>query len=416
MPVGTVPGADVNTARSRRSAPCQRRFSWIDDADLEQVPAGPDPGGGHERRPPASRKIGRGRRHGDQLHAAVEPNLDRLHVGDLKVVLDPVRIGDGSRVDRGRVIGHVAQQYAQAISDLKLARGLMRSVARLIGRLFVDVFPRSQPAHQLARDRARRLQQLPAGDHPVPNEMIQGVAEVLRDLLGAEQAAKRALLAGLELGLLATAVTYLLVQAIIHALGDGGLRLPAITGLIAIVVLLVVTNWFFHRVYWSEWIARFNRRRKTLERIDRLGFISGQTVGFVILGLTSVYREGFETVLFLQNLQVSAGTAATVLGVTIGLAATHRRMLIATGILIGLVLAVIVGTTVNNLQGLGWLPTNNLGLLIDPRLSQWTGLYPTWEGITAQLAALLIVYGSYALARQLQRRRCTAATPALVHE
>jgi high-affinity iron transporter len=261
--------------------------------------------------------------------------------------------------------------------------------------------------------------------------MIQGVAEVLRDLLGAEQAAKRALLAGLELGLLATAVTYLLVQAIIHALGDGGLRLPAITGLIAIVVLLVVTNWFFHRVYWSEWIARFNRRRKTLERIDRLGFISGQTVGFVILGLTSVYREGFETVLFLQNLQVSAGTAATVLGVTIGLAATlavglitfalgrklpHRRMLIATGILIGLVLAVIVGTTVNNLQGLGWLPTNNLGLLIDPRLSQWTGLYPTWEGITAQLAALLIVYGSYALARQLQRRRCTAATPALVHE
>ena len=71
-------------------------------------------------------------------------------------------------------------------------------------------------------------------------------------------------------------------------------------------MLLVVTNWFFHRVYWSQWIARFNRRRKSLEKV---GFLSGQAVGLGILGLTSVYREGFETVLFVQNLQVSAGTA-----------------------------------------------------------------------------------------------------------
>jgi hypothetical protein len=32
-----------------------------------------------------------------------------------------------------------------------------------------------------------------------------------------------------------------------------------------------------------------------LERVDRLGFVSGQALGFVLLGLTSVYREGFET-------------------------------------------------------------------------------------------------------------------------
>jgi high-affinity iron transporter len=219
------------------------------------------------------------------------------------------------------------------------------------------------------------------------------------------------------------------VSAFIDALGDSGLRLQAITGLIAITVLLVVTNWFFHRMYWSEWIARFKRRRKTLERIDRLGFISGQTIGLIVVGLSSVYREGFETVLFLQNLQVSTGTADTLLGVAIGLAATlivgvitfalerklpSWRMLIATGVLIGLVLAVTVGTTVNDLQGLGWLPTTGTGFAIGP-LEPMHRDPSHLEGIGARTAAPLVVYGSYALARQLQRRRQrhAAATPAL---
>ena len=84
-------------------------------------------------------------------------------------------------------------------------------------------------------------------------------------------------------------------------------------------MLLVVTNWFFHKVYWSQWIAGCNRRRKAVERLDRLGFVSGQVrhASLPRSQVASMYREGFETVLFLQNLQVSAGTAA--------LAARRRR-------------------------------------------------------------------------------------------
>jgi high-affinity iron transporter len=80
-------------------------------------------------------------------------------------------------------------------------------------------------------------------------------------------------------------------------------------------------------------------------------------------------------------------------------------MLIATGVLIGLELAVMVGTTVHSLQGLGWLPSSQTGFTLAPWCGQWLGLYATWEGIAAQLAALLAVYGSYAAARQLQARR-----------
>jgi high-affinity iron transporter len=260
-------------------------------------------------------------------------------------------------------------------------------------------------------------------------EAVLILAAITASFMGERRRLRRPVLLGALAGLAATAITYALAQALIDALGDGGLRLQAITGLIAIAVLLLVTNWFFHRIYWSEWLGRFHKRRRVLERIDRTGFLSGELVGFVLLGLTSVYREGFETVLFLQNLQVSAGSRATALGIAIGLAGTlavgfvtfklerklpYKKMLIATGVLIGLVLGVMVGTTVHSLQGLGWIPSTPTPFDLRQWWGQWLGVYATWESIGAQLAALSVVYGSYALARNLQHRRSARARSASV--
>jgi len=36
------------------------------------------------------------------------------------------------------------------------------------------------------------------------------------------------------------------------------------TGLLAIVVLLVVMNWFFHKMYWTGWISLHNRKKQRL--------------------------------------------------------------------------------------------------------------------------------------------------------
>ncbi|WP_053227745.1 FTR1 family iron permease [Solirubrobacter soli] len=251
-------------------------------------------------------------------------------------------------------------------------------------------------------------------------EAVLILAAITASLTGAREWMRRPVLLGGIAGIGATIVTWALVQLLISELGTGGLRLEAITGVLAIVVLLVVTNWFFHKVYWSQWIARFNRRRKVLT-----GFF-----GLVLLGLTSVYREGFETVLFIQNLQVSAGTAACMLGSGIGLAATlavggvtfaaqrklpYKKMLIVTGVLIALVLAVMTGATVHVMQGLGWLPASAASFDLPTWANSWLGLYATWEGIGAQLGALVVVLGSYFLARELQvgslrrRRRAVAS-------
>ena len=251
-------------------------------------------------------------------------------------------------------------------------------------------------------------------------EAVLILAAITASFVGARSHLRKPVLLGGLAGLLATALTWVIAQLLLHLLGDGGLELQAVTGLLAIVVLLLVTNWFFHRVYWSQWISRFNRRRRALERFDRLGFISGQVLGFVLLGLSSVYREGLETVLFLQALQSSAGTATTALGAGIGLAGTlivgtitfklqrklpFKRMLIVTGVLIALVLAVMVGTTVHTMQGLAWLPSTATGFHLQLWWGQWLGVFPTWEGIGAQLFALLFVFGSYLAAREIQVKR-----------
>jgi high-affinity iron transporter len=125
-------------------------------------------------------------------------------------------------------------------------------------------------------------------------------------------------------------------------------------------------------------------------------------------------------VLFVQNLEVSAGAAACLLGAAIGLAGTlavgavtfvaqrklpYRRMLIATGVLIALVLAVMTGTTVHVMQGLGWLPSSPTGFTVPLWANRWLGIYATWEGIACQLGALVFVVGSYVVARELQSPR-----------
>ena len=251
-------------------------------------------------------------------------------------------------------------------------------------------------------------------------EAILILAAITASFVGARRRLRRPVLIGALVGLVVTALTWVVAQVLLHLLGDGGLELQAVTGLVAIGVLLLVTNWFFHRVYWSEWISRFNRRRKAIERLDRFGFLSGQVLGLVLLGVSSVYREGLETVLFLQALQTSAGFGAAALGAGIGLSATllvgvitfklqrklpFKRMLILTGVLIALVLAVMVGTTVHNLQGIGWLPSTTTSFEVSINWSMWLGVYPTWEGIGGQLGALVFVLGSYFAAREIQVKR-----------
>jgi high-affinity iron transporter len=254
-------------------------------------------------------------------------------------------------------------------------------------------------------------------------EAVLILAAITATFRRAQRSKRRPVLWGSVAGLGVSILTFVLALTLLDSLQQYGEKLEAVVGVVAIVVLLLVMNWFFHRVYWTEWISSFHKRRKTILGRDesaKIAFWSAQVVGLFVLGLTSVYREGFETVLFLQSLELSAGLRATVLGALLGLCAVgvvawltfrlesklpYKKMLIVTGMLLTFVLVVMSGTTVRTMQGAGWLPIHSVD--IDPPywLGTWFGFFPTVETIAAQALSVVIVIGSYVAAEYVRVKR-----------
>ncbi len=259
-------------------------------------------------------------------------------------------------------------------------------------------------------------------------EAVLILAAVTASFRGANSAKRRPVLLGSIVALGAAVLTWFVAGSILQRFEHLGMKLEAITGFIAIAVLLVVLNWFVHKMYWTSWIAKHNRKRREV----MAGTGTGVVIGLVALGFTSVYREGFETVLFLQNLRIAEGSAVVLKGVAIGFTLTllvgicvfalqqrlpYKKMLIATGILLGAVLVVMVGGTTATFQDLGWVPTHPLGVDVIPAwMGSWFELYPSWETIGAQVLAAGFVIGSYYLAEYVKikrpRKRAAAARSA----
>ena len=249
-------------------------------------------------------------------------------------------------------------------------------------------------------------------------EAVLVLAAFTASFVGAGRRLRRPVAGGAALALVASVGTWFLAIGVIGALGGPGLDVQAGTGLLAVAVLLVVMNWFFHKIYWTGWISAHNRRRRALVG----GADAGRRalLGLALLGFTAVYREGFEVVLFLQNLRIKAGAGTVLEGVALGLGLTvvvgvltfvlqqrlpYKRMLVATGVLLGFVLLVMVGESIQELQLAGWLPAHSLGVTFPGFVGLWFAVFPTIEGILAQALAALLVIGSYFLAEHVRVRR-----------
>ncbi len=203
------------------------------------------------------------------------------------------------------------------------------------------------------------------------------------------------MLIGAALALLvASAITFVLARTVLTELSRYGEKLEAVVGLIAIAVLLLVLNWFFHKVYWTDHIKKFNKRRRALLGVTAGGLISAQVLGFVLLGFSTIYREGFETVLFLQALELNSGLAVVLEGVLLGLVAVgavavatfvlerklpYKKMLIVTGVLLTVVLMIMMGKTVRTMQGVGWIPITPIDVQPPYWTGIWLGIFPTVE-------------------------------------
>lgn len=255
-------------------------------------------------------------------------------------------------------------------------------------------------------------------------ECILVLAAVTASMTGAKQAHRRPVAIGAGLAFAATLVTWVIAVGIVDSLTDNvpALDLQAATGLLAIIVLLIIMNWFFHKIYWGGWIRAHNRRRKSLLSNGQAmaGVRSRLWWGLVLLGFTSLYREGFEVVLFLQSYNLRLGSGVVLQGALLGLSLTaivavltfvlqqrlpYRKMLITTGVLLGVVLLVMVGEQAQEMQLANWISRTEIPWLVDvipPWVGMWFAVFPTYETLLAQAFAAILVVGSYFAARQVQ--------------
>ena len=218
---------------------------------------------------------------------------------------------------------------------------------------------------------------------------------------------------GIGTALACTVATWFVAIALISSVNAPELAIQAATGLIAIAVLLVVMNWFFHKLYWTGWICHHCKRRKQIFEVKDAA-PSKVYLGLALLGFTAIYREGFEVVLFLQDLRLKAGSGIVLSGAGVGLGLTslvaaltfaahqrlpYKKMLVWTGALLALVLVVMVGESAQEMQLAGWLSTHTLAIPIPDWAGVWFAIFPNIEGLASQVLAAALVVGSYAWIR-----------------
>jgi high-affinity iron transporter len=151
----------------------------------------------------------------------------------------------------------------------------------------------------------------------------------------------------------------------------------------------------------------------------------------ILLGFTSLYREGFEVVLFLQSYNLRLGGSVVLKGALLGLLLSgmvavltfvlqqhlpYRKMLITTGILLGVVLEVMVGEQAQEMQLAHWISITDISWLanvIPAWMGMWFAVFPTYETIIAQLLAAILVVGSYYAASHMRRRVRAASSDLL---
>ncbi|MBV8377131.1 MAG: iron permease, partial [Verrucomicrobia bacterium] len=240
-------------------------------------------------------------------------------------------------------------------------------------------------------------------------ECILVLSAITASMVGNRQIHRRPIAAGAAVGFIATLATWVIAVGIVSNLAQNvpALDLQAATGLLAVIVLLVVMNWFFHKVYWGGWIGLHNRKKKDLlHKADDCRISERHLVlGLGLLGFASLYREGFEVVLFLQGYYLQMGGMIVLAGALIGIFLSalvavltfvahsrlpYRKLLISTGVLLGFVLLIMVGEQAQEMQLANWIPTTKIGALENftpDWMGVWFSVYPTVETLVAQMLA-----------------------------
>ena len=229
---------------------------------------------------------------------------------------------------------------------------------------------------------------------------------------------------GIGLAIGATAVTWVIASYIIEISGANRELIEAIAALSATAVLFYVSFWILNKIEHKRWMEFV--KAKVFQ-----ASAAGGTSVFIMLSFFTVYREGFETVLFYQamfsfakymELYVGLGFIiglASLFGIYFGFRKLGKRLplraLFGLTMGIGAYLSIaFLGNAIREFQVLDFIPyTSMLGTVprLDINVATMTGIYPTLETTVGQivLLAVYLVASLYVLVLRPKRQKALAS-------
>ena len=228
---------------------------------------------------------------------------------------------------------------------------------------------------------------------------------------------------GIVLAIGATAVTWFIASYIIEISGVNRELIEAVAALSATAVLFYVSFWILNKIEHKRW----------MEFVKAKVFQASTTGGvmvFVLLSFFTVYREGFETVLFYQamlgfakymELYVGLGFIVgliSLFGIYFGFRKLGKRLplraLFGLTMGIGAYLSIaFLGNAIREFQVLDYIPyTSMLGTIprLDINVATMTGIYPTLETTVGQIVLLSVylIASLYVLILRPKRQKALA--------
>jgi high-affinity iron transporter len=231
---------------------------------------------------------------------------------------------------------------------------------------------------------------------------------------------KRHIYFGIILAIGATAVIWIVADHMIQISGASRELIEGVAGISAVAVLFWVSFWVLNKIETKKWIEFV--KSKVWQATT-----TGSVMVFVMLSFFTIFREGFETVLFYQSMfsyakymesYVIAGLVIG-LGIVIFVAFIIKRLgkRLPLRVLFGLTMGIgaymsvaFIGNAVRSFQEADYIHTTPMiGIIprLDINIASMTGIHPTLESFVAQLILLGVyaVGSTYVLILQPRKKK-----------
>lgn len=224
----------------------------------------------------------------------------------------------------------------------------------------------------------------------------------------------KAIYMGVLIGIIGSFITAYILQEILDISMASQEMMEGVIMLVAVVVLFYVSYWLVSKIEATKWQNYITGKMQK-------AVTTGSAFTLSMVAFLSVYREGFETVLFYKALYLYAGdnSAGIIPGFVVGcvvLAVVYflinqlgmripvKWFFVVTSVFLYYMAFMFMGKGLHELQMGGALRLTSANFV--PEIP-WLGMYPTWETFIGQMILVVAYAGALVYTFGIKQERAT---------